>query len=53
MLDLALGTAMPPLAFDGLVFLVNGVIGVDSQPVTAEAEAALATFLQASCPPSA
>lgn len=52
-LDLAPGTAMPPLALDALVYLVNGVLGVGAEPVPAEADAALATFLQSACPPSA
>ncbi len=52
-LDLAPGTAMPPLALDALVYLVNGVLGVEAEPVPADADAALATFLQSACPPSA
>ena len=50
-LILAPETGMSPLAFEALVLLVDGVIGVPAQPPPAEAEAELETFLQDTCPP--
>ena len=50
-LDLAPGTAMPPPAREGLVYVVEGVRGDEAAPVAASSSNAFTGFLETACRP--
>jgi hypothetical protein len=50
-LDLAPGTAMPPPARDGLIWLVDGVVGNEAAPADAESSDAWSGYLEVACRP--